>query len=145
MKKIVLTLIIILSALNANAQDSAMDRIIRDAKRTAEWRIRSTINREIDRAIYDASNDAYRNRRARKQNKVWTCPCCHTRNKGNFCTHCGEQKPLELIPWTCPECHHHNKGGIYCETCGHSRLPETPKTEQSKEITLEELSRLNRQ
>lgn len=142
MKKVILILAIVLACPTLNAQ-TLIDNIYNDVRRNVEWQIRSTINREINRAVYDASNEANKNRNAKRQSKFWTCPECHTQNEGNFCTHCGEKKPLELIPWTCPDCHHHNKGGHYCESCGHSRLPKTPRTTQKKEITLEELSSLN--
>ena len=54
----------------------------------------------------------------------WTCIRCGNRNTGNFCTDCGEKKPVQEKPpqaaWKCPSCGKENEGN-FCSECGQKR------------------------
>ena len=50
--------------------------------------------------------------------ETWTCPACGTANEGNFCSQCGEKKPVS--EWTCPACGTVNSGN-FCSGCGAKR------------------------
>ena len=142
MKKIIITVIVILSTVSVYAQTPMAERIYRNARRTAEREIEYAINREIRATINEMSRQASKARRQSELRLIWNCPNCHCQNRGNFCTHCGEPKPLELVPWQCPNCKHGNDGGLYCEKCGHSRIHEGTH-QNTMAITLEELSQLH--
>ena len=47
---------------------------------------------------------------------TWKCPKCGAESTGNFCSNCGEPKPVSA-KWICPSCGTSNEGK-FCSNCG---------------------------
>ena len=144
--RIILTSAVLLAAIAANAQTTAAERICESAARTAEYQVRYNVNNAVRKAIDERF-------RKRNDGQRWNCPACGRKNRGNYCTHCGTQKPAEITPWECPECHQRSEGGNFCSRCGHARFEPAARAENGtgqrqaaaepvREITLEELLRM---
>ncbi|MBP3891319.1 MAG: SPFH domain-containing protein [Solobacterium sp.] len=50
---------------------------------------------------------------------TWVCPKCGATCDGNFCSKCGEPRPV-VNKWTCPQCAQENEGN-FCSNCGTKR------------------------
>lgn len=47
---------------------------------------------------------------------AWKCPKCGAESTGNFCSNCGEPRPVSN-KWICPSCGASNEGN-FCSNCG---------------------------
>lgn len=47
---------------------------------------------------------------------AWKCPKCGAESTGNFCSNCGEPRPVSA-KWICPSCGTSNEGN-FCSNCG---------------------------
>lgn len=157
MKKYITIIAAFAFALGASAQSTFPERIVSDALRSAEWTARSEASMAASRAVSSVFRDAERNSRKSSSKNTWECPHCHTQNKGNYCTECGNRRPQEPSSnWTCPVCGRRNSGGKYCSHCGNPReqkkltpvktIERTPSAlpQGQRTITLEQLSQMSK-
>lgn len=67
----------------------------------------------------------------------WACPSCNNISTGNFCSNCGEKKPIQdnTNEWVCSSCGAKVTGN-FCSVCG-SKRPETKTADNESFVSTE--------
>ena len=129
-KYLIFIMAALLLGVQANAQDSFLQRLGNSAKNRAESTARYKTEQAVDKAIDKAADkisDLFKKKDKKDDGKAaadngWTCPSCGaTGNTGNFCQSCGAKKPepkQEQNGWTCPSCGATGNTGNFCQSCG---------------------------